>query len=140
MKRKQGFEKTKRSSMSGLGIGALLAILLSILLSGCAALLVVEGHVQVEKMHYFTLCIQYLAVLLGALTAAKLTGKAPALMCGIIAMVYIFLLLAVNILFLEGGISSIWGPLLVIGLGWASACAICISKARKVNYRKAHNR
>lgn len=133
-------QKNKSPVAAGISIGALLSIGLSVLLSGGTALLMLDGQTGIEKMHYFTLSIQFVAIFVGAMAAMKLTGKAPALVGGISVAIYLFILLATNILFFQGDISDIWSTLLAVVLGCIFACTLCMAKPRKKKYKKIHNR
>lgn len=140
MQQKRSMERKRRSVGAGIAAGILLSLVVSIFLAAGLALLVAKEYVGIEKMYYFSLAILFVAVGAGAYAAAKITTKTPALVCGIVAIAYFILLIATNALFMEDGFAGIWSGAISITLGWVCACALCISKPRKSNYKKVRNR
>lgn len=133
-------ENKQQSTVAGVLIGVLIAILLSLLMAGGVALLIVKEYTGIEKIQYFSIGIQYLFTVTGGYAATKITTKKPVVICGFVAALCIFLLFAANILLFDSSFMHVWGTLIAVVLGYVSACALCISKPKKPNYRKVHNR
>ena len=132
--------KSKGSLTVSVAIGILLALIVSIVSSGGIGLLVLKEYVSAEETKYFVIGIQYISVVLGSIVAAKTVMKAPALACGIVTLLYVFVLVAVNIIFLSGNMSGVWSGVLASSVGWITGCAICALKPRKNKYSKVRNR
>ena len=132
--------KTKKTSMACITAGLLLSVVVSMILAACAATLILKEYMGIEKTDYMVMAVQYISVAVGAVAASKMSMKAHAVISGIVMAIYLFILVAVNILFLQGGMSRIWSGLLASVMGWATACAICILKPSKKKYRKVLNR
>jgi len=129
-----------RSATATVAIGVIISIGTSILLSGAAALLVINGRMKEEHIQYFAYAIQCIAAIIGAYVTGKLMKQKPAVVCGIVSGMYMLLLLAVNILLIDSGISNLLITLVAVALGWACSCALCIPRRDKRKYRKVLNR
>lgn len=130
----------ERSLAASAAIGVLISIVISILFSSVVALLVVNGRISAEYMQYFAYGIQLFAVILGAYIAGKLIKQKAAVVCGIVSGTYMLLLLAVNILLVDSGISNLSITLIAVVLGWGCSCALCMKRRERRKYKKVRNR
>ena len=111
---KQGTQKGKPAVAVLIGLSV--SLLLSLLLSAVAAWAVSDGKLQEHAMDAAIWPIQFLATAIGCLTATVLMGSMPAIICGVCGGAYLLLLIAINILFLDGSMGGIGsGVLSVLG-------------------------
>ena len=134
---KKTLQTQKEMSMSRAAvIGIAICIVISLLAGAGLTSMVLGETISEANMHYYTFGVLFIACFLGVLIAAKLAGGKYAVVAGIVAGVYLLLLLAVAILLFDGMFSGVIGKGVSILLGAGAACAICIRKGNGKKGRK----
>lgn len=130
--------KVSCSLFCGAGIGAIAAILLSLILAATVALMILNETVGEDALQYFTFAILVLSVFTGALTANKLVMRKYALVTAAVAAAYLVVLISVALLCFDGVLTGVLLGVLAVGVGGIASCAVCIrmnSKDKKRKYR-----
>lgn len=118
----------------GLGVGV--SVILAVISAVCAAIMIQNETIKQENMRLISVCTQVMSAFLGSLAASKLAGKMPAIFSAITCIVYFLLLLAANILFMDGQFSGVGeGLLCIIAGGVLSILPIFIKKKERKHKR-----
>lgn len=114
MNYKQGAEKNGRSTTTNIMIGVVLTISVTILLSAAAATLVLSGFLDETKLKLAAYSIMFLSVFSGATISSRKTDAHIAIVDAAITAIYMFLLVAINIVVFSGSFSHLWIGLAVV--------------------------
>ena len=107
MKIKSVIKKGERSMASGVAIGVLLSVVISLLLAMGTAGLITKEKLSEGGVHYFALIITLISGMVGGLVAGKVVGSEYAVVTGLTGLAYLLVLISVGILFFDGGFISI---------------------------------
>jgi len=134
--------KNKQFSFGvSIAIGIGVCLLVSLGAAAGAAGLVLSNKIREEHLSIVANTILFLSCLAGNITAAKLVGKKTAIVCGLVALGYIFVLGSINILLFEGELGGIGSGLLIILAAYGGSCLIALPKKSKHRrYKKARAR
>lgn len=128
----------KAATPMGVGIGVMVALLLS--LGGCAvvAYLISNGYISQSAMKIYAAIILMLSAFIGALIAYGRVKKQRLQISVITAAVYYLCLLAITALFFGGQFAGAGTGAIVVILGCCAAALLGISpgKKRKFQFRK----
>ncbi len=138
MKRKRNTESQTLSGAIGIGLAA--SILSLFLLGAVIATLILSEKITEENMRYFTFASLFVSSLIGCLLSCKKLASKYALAAGLSGLSFLLILVAVGILFFDGGFSNLLINSLAVLIGTAIACAICISTEGRGNRRKMLHR
>ena len=125
-----------RPVVAEVGLGLLVAIVISILLAIGVSVLVMNGTAAESNVRYFAIAIQFIAPFLGALLAGKRIGQKYAIVCGSVGISYCFILLATTIMFFKSSFTMVGIGTGMCVAGCMAACAICMIRKRKAGRRK----
>ena len=130
------YQNKQRSLATGIAIGTGISLLTALGLAAGAASLVLAEKISEGSMVFAALGILFISGLIGSIVAAKLIGRMPAIVCGIVILVYFLILLGTNILFFDGAMAGIGSGLLAMIPAYGAACLISLQKGRKKVTRK----
>lgn len=136
MKNKSVIKKDEKSMTSGVAIGVLLSVMSSLLLAVGTAGLITNEKLSEGGIHYFALLITLISGMVGGLVAGKIVGSKYAVVTGLTGLVYLLVLIAVGILFFDGGFNMLWTSTAAIAVGAAASCVLCITGTRGRGKRK----
>lgn len=135
MKRQSFKQSTQTGKMAiAVLIGLAVSFVLSLLLSAIAAWAVSNGKLQENAIGTVIWPIQFLATAIGCLIATLLMGSMPAVVSGVCGGAYALMLIAVNILFLDGSMEGIGSGVLSV------LCGICIPIILRLRNKKGRRR
>lgn len=140
MAKKYKRDKKQRSIVQATGIGVLLAVMISIAAGSIIAMAIVKGwgsEVIVEPSVFGTLAV---SAFLGVMLALKQATEKYALVTGMTAGGYCFLLLAGGILFYESNFQNIHLHMLAIAAGGVLACVIALGKCGRRQRKRTASR
>ena len=126
--------------VKGIGIGTLVALIVSVICVVLVAALINKEHIAETGMSTYTFGILYAATAIGASIAYKVVCSNCLLITSLTSIMYMTMLYLISILFFGMVGSSILKNGIAIGLGFLSACTVCIitkerSRRRKRSYR-----
>ena len=119
------------SPVIGIGMGVILCLMLTILMSAITAWLVSGGSLSQDAIDMSSMPIGLISTFVGCIVASILVGNAPAIVAGICAGCYFVILLFVNILFMDSSLGGVGKGLVGIVVGAAIAVAINIFSVNK---------
>lgn len=119
------------SPVIGIGMGVILSLMLTILMSAITAWLVSGGSLPQDAIDMSAMPIGLIATFVGCIAASILVGDMPAVVSGICAGCYFVILLFVNILFMDSSLGGVGKGLVGIVVGAAIAVAINIFSVNK---------
>ena len=136
MKLKRKMEGNHMSMINGVLFGTVAAIVTTLLCAAIAAMLIVNGKITENKMKYFAFGILLLSAFIGTFVSCKSAENKLIQRCGIVALVYAFLLVSTAILIFDGSFANVGISILMILFGCLGTCLICMRQGkRKVNKR-----
>lgn len=109
------------SPIFGIGMGVIVCLLLTILLSAITAWLVSGGSLRQDAIGVLSAPISFVATFVGCITATILVGNMPAVIVGACAGCYFAILLFGNILFMNSSFGGVGKGLIGIVVGAAIA-------------------
>lgn len=112
---KQGKQSVKPAI--AVAIGLTVSLLFSLLLSVIAAWAVSDGKLQENTIGAAIWPIQFLSAATGCFIATLLMGSMPAIISAACGGAYLLLLIAINILFLDGSMGSLASGVLAVLCG-----------------------
>ena len=133
-------EMTGKSIAVGIGIGTVVSFVISLLLAALVTSMIAREKINDNLMNNFSLGIHYAAALAGAICAYRITRSKCMLVTGITSVAYLLLMSVTAIVFFDGISSSVWTSILAVGVGFLSACTVCISGGEKRRKRKRSSR
>ena len=136
MKIESIIKKDERSMASGVAIGVLLSVMVSLLLAVGTAGLIINEKLSEGRIHYCALIITLISGTVGGFVAGKVVGSKYAVVTGLTGLVYWLVLIAVGILFFDGGFNMLWTSTAAIAVGVAASCVLCITGTRGRGKRK----
>lgn len=136
MKIKSVIKKGERSMASGVAIGVLLSVVISLLLAMGTSGLITKEKLSEGGVHYFALIITLISGMVGGLVAGKVVGSKYAVVTGLTGLAYLLVLISVGILFFDGGFNMLWTSTVAIAVGVAVSCVLCITGTRGRGRRK----
>ncbi len=102
-------------------IGVGICVFLTVIFAAVAAITIQNETIMQENTGLISVLTHVVSVFIGSFIAAKLAGKMPAIFSAITCGVYFLILLAVNILFMDGEFSGVGeGLLSILGGGTLS--------------------
>lgn len=128
--KKQSKNNTGRSLLSSILMGTVLAFVISMVLSGIVAWLVIGGKVNINASKYFTRLIMVISVFVSGSVLVNHEEKIANFGIG---FVYLILMFSVNILLYSGIFYNVWLSLLMVALGAGLACLVSMRKSRSAN-------
>ena len=118
----------------GFGVG--ICVILAVISAVCAAIMIQNETIKQENMHLISVCTQVVSAFIGSFAASKLAGKKAAIISAITCGVYFLILLAANILFMDGQFSGVGeGLLCILGGGILSILPNFIKKKERKHKR-----
>lgn len=135
-----GSAQKKRNVALEIIKGIVVALVLTLLSVAILAALIQNESASEKSTDIWISVTAILSVMIGTLLSAVRIGEKNAVICGITALGYGFILLAIGILFFDGNIRGIGGRLLAILVGGAIGCAISMKKSDKRAKRKVRSR
>ena len=135
-----GSAQKKLSTPREIVKGVALALVLTLISVAILSALIQNESLSVQSSHIWISATVIISVMAGAIVAAARAGQGNAIVCGITALAYGFVLLAVGILFFDGSVRGIGGRLLAILVGGAIGCVISMKKSIKRPKHKIRSR
>lgn len=131
-------QKTRSGSYAlEIGKGILLAVLIATLSAGVYAFLIHRGTAPEGSTTIWSFATLAVATLLSCLISSGGIGEKCAVVCGITAAAFAFVLLAIGILFFDGGVQGLGGNIAAIAVGGLAACLLKAKKpSSKVKFKK----
>lgn len=136
MKMKHITEKAGRSMSGSVGIGALIAVAVSVIMAMALSALIVNERIDEDVMQYFSFAILLVSAFAGCMLAGKRTEGKYAMATGLTALTYCVILMGAGILLFDGGFRNLWTSIIAIMIGCVLSCAICIGGQGKGHRRK----
>lgn len=121
------------SILSAVCIGAVAAVLVSLIGSGVTAALISNNFLDENSTTVFGISIQFLSAAIGAIIAAILVTQKKLLSCCLVDGLYIFVLLAVAILSFSGVTASVFSGIFACLLGCVTAIFITNRRKKRGN-------
>lgn len=133
-----GKQMTGRASSipAGLGAGAAVSVLVTIVGTAVLARLLDRETIQWGAVGYGILIMVMLAAMLGSITAVKKIKRQPGIVCLLSGFVYWGILLSITALFFGGQYEAVGVTLLLIVGGNGCAFLLCAGQGRGGNRRK----
>ena len=128
--------KTSGSIGKAIGIGVLISITASLVMSMVLAWFVYTDRVGEGGTGYIIPAILFLSILSGCVVAGKLHKEKIGIIVGTTSATFLFLLIGSGILFFDSGFHNFVTYLFTTVLSSVVACAICISGKGKGTKRK----
>lgn len=116
------FNKQKFSVITGAGAGVLIAVVVSILLTGLYGILMLNGQVEESPSMAAVFLIRMVSVAIGGCIAGTLTKAHFLPVVGIVTAGYLVLLAGTGIVAFDGSFKNFGAGVLSILLGGAAAC------------------
>ena len=132
--------RQKQGMPMGILIGVTTALLFAFVLSALAALLIINDRIDPGRVRLLTFFTTVVSSLISGVVTGKITQSKPAISCGITVITYGLILLAVGILFFDGGLHGVWTSIAAMAIGYVGACTICISRKKRSPIRKVRSR
>ncbi len=133
-------KRENHSFINAVWVGVSISLLLSIVLAMLLAVLVVSERFSENSIKYAVPVITMIGTMIGSMVAGKKHNEKLAILAAAVGGIYLFLLVAVGVLFFDGGFHNLGLRLLSTAVGCVCSCAICIrgkgsGKKRKRPYR-----
>ena len=120
-------------------VGILAALIISLLISGVAAIFISSEYLNIENMLIIGIFVQLLSVMIGSFVAGKIVGNGKRLIaCCAVASVYYLGLLGCALLFSDGVSGGVFSGLVACGVGCFLANMLCIK--RKISTKRTRKR
>ena len=125
----------------GTAAGVIVSCLITLLLAGITAILIINGKIPESIMPYLSIATVFIANYLGVFVAGRSVSEKKLITCIVCGSIYFFILLAAKILVFEGefdhGITTVISIILGIGLA-----VLTVTKPKKQQtgkkFRKLH--
>lgn len=140
MRTRTGMDRKKLPFGAATVLGVAAAIVISIICALVISLLVMNGHMSEGTITYFACGTQLLSALLGTLIAGKAVGEKYALVCGVTALIYCFILVAAAILCFDSAFGNAAFGIFMMLIGCAASCLICTRQGGRKTRRKVYSR
>ena len=125
------FNKQKFSVVTGAGVGVLIAVVVSILLTGLYGILMLNGQVGESPSMAAVFLIRMVSVAIGGYIAGALTKAHFLPVVGIVTAGYLVLLAGTGIVAFDGSFKNFGSGVLSILLGGAVACITKVKAPKK---------
>lgn len=126
-----GSAQKKRNTVTEIVKGVVMALGLTVLSVAILAAMIQNESVSEMSAGIWISVTVIVSVMVGTIFAAVRIGERNAVVCGITALGYAFVLLASGILFFDGDIRGAGSRLLTILVGAAIGCTISMKKSVK---------
>ena len=121
---KQAMKKKELSMPAGIGIGAGVGLVITLIGGIMLTFLLTGEKLSVESMGYGTMVIQFVGALLGSITATLCYKQRKMIVSLITAGVYLLVLMGINALFFDGQYERMGGSLLVVAIAGIAAAFV----------------
>lgn len=126
MQRKKDVRKDNGSLTSGVIYGFVASMVSTVLLAMVLATIISGERVGINKTQHFVPFIIFVSVIVGCIISIKVTKEKPAVVSGLVGGIYLFTLVALGVLFFDGGFHNLWMSIISVVFGIVLSCAICI--------------
>lgn len=126
-----GSAQKKRNTVTEIVKGVVMALGLTVLSVAILAAMIQNESVSEMSAGLWISVTVIVSAMVGTIFAAVRIGERNAVVCGITALGYAFVLLAFGILFFDGDIRGVGSRLLTILVGAAIGCTISMKKSVK---------
>ena len=123
----------------GLAIGGIVSMIITVLLAGVGAHLVIQEILPQEQIGYCSIFALTTAEIIGAITATVKVKRRKLIVCLLSGLVYFLMLLSMTALFFGGQYEGMEVTFLTIALA-SVAAALITSREGKTNKRRSYKK
>lgn len=135
MNNKKAVTRTRRSNATTIMKGVLAAVIITLLLAAVITALTLNGILDESKLKLSSYGIMLLSVFIGTMVIDRNSETQLMVINAAVGAVYMFLLVAINILFFNGSFKKLWVGLIVMTAAAAVSMLLSVKRQKQKTYR-----